>query len=64
MNEEKLKNLDHSGNLAGQVKQKFKLERDFMEKIKWGEFLGVNVGKWLFNETGKNKSFDTAILDN
>tara|TARA_B100000131_G_scaffold322813_1_gene378200 strand:- start:618 stop:1247 length:630 start_codon:yes stop_codon:yes gene_type:complete len=57
--EEKLKNLDHSGNLAGQVKQEFKLERDFMEKIKWGEFLGVNVGKWLFNETGKKlKSFD------
>ena len=51
---EKLKKLDHGKNLAGDVKQEFRLENDFMKEIKWGEFLGDNVARWIA-ETAKKK---------
>ena len=57
--EEKLSELDHSNQLAGKVKQEFLLENDFMQDIKWGEFLGSAIKIWLQNDSNKGlKSID------
>ena len=58
---EKLKKLDHGKNLAGDVKQEFRLENDFMKEIKWGEFLGDNVARWIA-ETAKKKITKFKII--
>ena len=58
-NSEKSKNLDHGDQLIGKVKQEFLLEIDFMKKIKWAEFLGSAVYKWVGQETNnKIKHFE------
>ena len=58
-NSEKSKNLDHGDQLIGKVKQEFLLEIDFMKKIKWAEFLGSAVNKWVGQETNnKIKHFE------
>ena len=58
-NNEKSKNLDHGDQLIGKVKQEFLLEIDFMKKIKWAEFLGSAVYKWVGQETNnKIKHFE------
>ena len=58
-NNEKSKNLDHGDQLIGKVKQEFLLEVDFMKKIKWAEFLGSAVYKWVGQETNnKIKHFE------
>ena len=38
--------LDHGTKLVGQVKQEFKLEMDFMNKIGWTNFLSNSVANW------------------
>ncbi len=57
--EEKMMNLDHGHHLAGNVSQEFRLDIEFMNKIKWAEFLGKSCHKWLLD--GHNisiKKFD------
>ena len=57
--DEKLLRLDHSNHLAGKVKQEFLLENEFMQKIKWGEFLGRAIKMWLKDDIDKElKSID------
>ena len=45
--------LDYGHKLAGNVRQEFLLENDFMKKIKWADFLALNVKEWLKTETDK-----------
>ncbi len=57
--EEKIKKLDHSNQLAGKVKQEFLLENEFMQEIKWGEFLAKAIKVWLQDDSNKElKSID------
>ena len=59
LDNEKLSQLDHSNQLAGKVKQEFLLENQFMQDIKWGEFLGNAIKIWLQNDSNKElKSID------
>ena len=56
---DKVKELDHGKYLAGNVTQEFRLDVDFMKKIKWAEFLAKSCHKWLMD--GHNiemKKFD------
>ena len=53
LDEEKVSKLDHANHLAGKVKQEFLLENDFMQEIKWGEFLANAVKIWLQNDSNK-----------
>ena len=56
---EKITKLDYSNQLAGKVKQEFLLENDFMQKIKWGEFLAKAIKVWLKDDSNKElKSID------
>ena len=51
--------LDGGYKLAGNVTQEFKLEGDFMKKIKWIDFLALSVQDWLLKKTEKKiKKFD------
>ena len=43
----KVSGLNHGQNLVGDVTQEFKLEKTFMEKSGWGEFLAKSVHKWI-----------------
>ena len=45
--EDKIKNLDVGSKLAGNVKQEFKLEPEFIEKSGLLNFLGMSVTRWL-----------------
>ena len=45
--EKKIKELDHGKNLAGNVKQEFKLEKKFIEDSKWGVFLSNCSKAWI-----------------
>ena len=45
--EKKSSKLDHGSNLAGQVSQEFVLEKDFMQEVGWGQFLGNACEKWV-----------------
>ena len=59
LDHDKVSKLDHSSQLAGKVKQEFVLENEFMEQIKWGEFLGRAVKTWLQHDSQKKlKSFE------
>jgi hypothetical protein len=42
--------LDFGNNLAGDVTQEFKLEKDFADKIGWTEFLAKCVYTWIEKE--------------
>ena len=44
----KSKELDHGENLVGNVKQEFKLEKEFMKKSGWGDFLANSVREWIY----------------
>ena len=56
---DKITKLDHGSKLAGKVKQEFLLENEFMQEIKWGEFLGRAVKTWVQHELNKElKSFE------
>ena len=46
-NKIKSKELDHGKNLAGNVQQEFKLEKNFIEKSKWGNFLSACAKTWI-----------------
>ena len=52
-NEEKMSSLDHGRHLAGNVTQEFRLDVDFMKKIKWAEFLASNVSSWAKEDLKK-----------
>ena len=59
LDEEKITKLDFSNQLAGKVKQEFLLENDFMQEIKWGEFLANAIKVWLQDDSNKElKSID------
>ena len=59
LDEEKITKLDYSNQLAGKVKQEFLLENDFMQEIKWGEFLAKAIKVWLQEDSNKElKSID------
>ena len=45
--EKKLKELDHGNNLAGNVTQEFKLEKDFISSSGYKKFLSDSVLNWL-----------------
>ena len=45
--ENQMLKLDHGKYLAGNVKQEFRLDIEFMKKIKWAEFLGKSCQRWL-----------------
>jgi uncharacterized protein (TIGR02466 family) len=48
-NNKKANELDHGKYLAGNVTQEFRLDVDFMKKIKWAEFLAKSCHKWLMD---------------
>ena len=57
--QKKFEKLDGGYKLAGNVTQEFRLEGDFMKKIKWMDFLALSVQNWLLKKTGKKiKKFD------
>ena len=57
--QKKSEKLDGGYKLAGNVTQEFRLEGDFMKKIKWFDFLAISVQNWLLKKTGKKiKKFD------
>jgi len=49
----KSKSLDFGSKLAGNVRQEFFLDIDFMKKIDWANFLGKVCAQWLNQESGK-----------
>ena len=59
LDEEKITKLDFSNQLAGKVKQEFLLENEFMQEIKFGEFLVKAIKVWLQEDANKElKSID------
>tara|TARA_Y100000768_G_C23818488_1_gene605327 strand:+ start:93 stop:716 length:624 start_codon:yes stop_codon:yes gene_type:complete len=57
--QKKFEKLDGGYKLAGNVSQEFRLEGDFMKKIKWIDFLAISSQNWLLKKTGKKlKKFD------
>ena len=58
----KVSGLNHGQNLVGDVTQEFKLEKTFMEKSGWGDFLANSVHKWILLSIKQNiKKFN--IID-
>ena len=51
--EAKSRELDHGHKLVGNVHQEILLRTDFMQKIKWGEFLGRVCEEWVSRERNK-----------
>ena len=47
--DKKMSSLDHGQKLAGNVAQEFRLDVEFMKKIKWAEFLASSCQKWLLD---------------
>ena len=47
--EDKKARLDHGQYLAGNVTNEFRLDIEFMKKIKWAEFLATSCEKWLLD---------------
>ena len=57
--DEKSKILDFGANLAGNVTQEFRFDIEFMQKIKWAEFLAKSCQRWLLEGHNiKIKKFD------
>ena len=46
-NKKKTIELDYGPNLIGNVYQEFRLDIEFMKKIKWAEFLAKSCQQWL-----------------
>ena len=44
---DKLKDLNYGSKLVGNVQQEFKMEKEFMVKSGWGEFLAEGVKSWI-----------------
>ena len=58
-NKKKSKNLDVGKNLVGDVTQEFVLEKDFIKKSGWHNFLGFCVKQWIKLEINKEvKKFE------
>jgi len=51
--EKKLNELNHGHQLAGNVKQEFRLENEFMKKTGWGKFLADNCAEWIMYASQK-----------
>ena len=51
--EKKINQLDHGKNLAGNVKQEFRLEADFMKDTGWGNFLAKGITTWVDHAINK-----------
>ena len=49
----KSEDLNEGPKLAGNVQQEFLLDQDFMQKIKWPEFLGKITAHWIKDRNGK-----------
>ena len=43
----KIEKFNEGSKLAGNVYQEFLMDTEFMQRIKWGEFLGSAFNKWL-----------------
>ena len=59
LQEEKVTKLDHGKYLEGNVHREFRLDIEFMQRIKWPEFLAGSCQEWL--KKGHNisiKKFD------
>tara|TARA_B100001123_G_C14955211_1_gene885364 strand:- start:86 stop:718 length:633 start_codon:yes stop_codon:yes gene_type:complete len=54
--QKKMEELNHGKNLAGNVKQEFKLTPKTMEELKWGSFLMESAAQWIGFSTGKKIS--------
>ena len=52
-NKKKIKELDYGSKLAGNVRQEFKLEKEFVTTSGWGNFLTNSVSVWLQKATNK-----------
>ncbi len=50
---EKSTKLDYGKNLAGNVKQEFLLEKEFMISCGWENFLKKNTEEWILKSTNK-----------
>ena len=46
-NNKKQEELNYGDKLAGNVKQEFVVEKEYMEKIGWGKFLAEGVREWI-----------------
>ena len=53
--ENKSKELDFGANLAGNVKQEFRLEQKFMDESGWGKFLANSAAAWIHQSLGRKK---------
>ena len=51
--EDKKAKLDHGQYLAGNVTNEFRLDIEFMKKIKWAEFLASNISSWAKEDLKK-----------
>jgi len=54
LDNKKKTNLDYGEQLAGDVTQEFKLEKEMITKIGWLDFLGKCVYEWIKKDLGKN----------
>ena len=55
----KLEKFNEGEKLVGNVYQEFLMDTDFMQKIKWAEFLGSACSKWIWQERSiQLKSFE------
>ena len=54
-NESKSKELDYGANLAGNVKQEFRLEQKFIDESGWGQFLANSAATWIYQSLGRKK---------
>ena len=57
-NTSKIEKLDHGKKLAGNVKQEFKLEEDFISNSGWKNFLKENAIAWINASTGEKQNED------
>ena len=55
VNESKSKELDYGANLAGNVKQEFRLEQKFIDECGWGQFLANSAATWIYQSLGRQK---------
>ena len=53
IDKKKSENLNFGNKLVGDVTQEFKLEKDFVSKCGWLDFLGKSVHEWLRVELNK-----------
>ena len=54
--------LNYGNKLAGNVKQEFIIEKEYIEKIGWGKFLAEGVRDWIF-KTNKREISKFNIIN-